>query len=101
MCSLDVIGLAAFSHDFGSLRGETSQVMECLQALSRSPPSPVAMIVMLLSQAFPSLLRLPLPRNHLIAKLSDSTTLLARELLKKARDQGEEEKSALGVLGNL
>jgi len=73
--------------------------MEALQALSSAPPSPFAMMVMLLSQAFPSLIRFPVARRDLIANLSERMGVLARNLLEKARVHGGEEKSALGVLG--
>jgi hypothetical protein len=102
---LDVIGLATLSHDFGSLSGKTSPLVEALLALAQFKPPRTNMVVGMLSQAFPAILKLPFPRARLMQNLVDVMDDIGDELLKKAaRDRdsvatnSEERKSALELL---
>ncbi|KAJ6450621.1 cytochrome P450 [Mycena sanguinolenta] len=90
----DVIGLAAFSHDFKSLDAEESAVANALTALGHSRPSPNVMKILLLAQAFPIL--------ALIADLSDAMDEVVAGLTESAKsfESGDGPKSALDVLLN-
>ncbi|KAF7316002.1 Cytochrome P450 [Mycena indigotica] len=99
--SFDIIGLAAFSTDFRSLDGEQSSVATALTAVGHAKPSPVAAKIFLLSQAFPILFRLPLPRSKLVENLSQAMDGVVDTLINAARSGKlayEQLGSALGVL---
>ncbi|KAJ6545277.1 cytochrome P450 [Mycena capillaripes] len=92
--SFDIISLAAFSHEFKSLDGEPSAVSAALTALRHSKPSPnVAKI----SQAYPFLLKLPLPRSAHVHNLSAAMDAVIEELIRKSTQKGENPESALSV----
>lgn len=55
-------------------------------------------MIMLLAQALPILLKLPMPRNAQIAQLKASMGEITDNLLKKARVDGNPDQSAIGVL---
>ena len=103
--SLDTIGLAGFSHDFGALDGEHASVTMVFDTFSASPP-PSAMNIAfnLLSQVFPFLLRLPTSRTKLIWKLNSAMEEISNVLLARTKKEldmgvvGEEEKSVIGLL---
>lgn len=97
---LEVISLAAFSHDLGVLRGEVSAVADSLTALGNFRPSTLAKLVFLIAQGFPAILRLPTPRNNLISQFSNSMDAIIENVLRKARDEPAqlEGRSALAVL---
>ncbi|KAJ7082993.1 cytochrome P450 [Mycena epipterygia] len=76
--SFDVVGLAAFSHDFKSLDGDKSAVASALAALGHSKPSPNVAKIFLLSQAYLILLKLSLPSNDPMSALG--ALLNAKEL---------------------
>ncbi|KAJ7706346.1 cytochrome P450 [Mycena rosella] len=97
--SFDIIGLAAFSHDFKSLDGEHSTVSTALTALGHSRPSPRVQKILLMSQAYPILLKLPLPRSAIIAELSNAMDEIVDGLTRSAKE-GSAPQSALGVLLN-
>ncbi|KAJ7438339.1 cytochrome P450 [Mycena latifolia] len=100
--SFDVIGLAAFSHDFKSLDGEKSAVSTALTALGHFKPSPNVAKIFLIAQAYPILLKLPLPRSSLVAALSSAMDTVVDGLTESAKSSqlGDGPKSALGVLLN-
>ncbi|KAH0839441.1 cytochrome P450 [Lanmaoa asiatica] len=86
---LDTIGIAGFSHDFGSLDGG--------KTLNK--------FLIVLAQALPWLMRLPTPYSNLIKRLNDTMGEVSNALLTKPRQDKEagtlgerEEKSILGLL---
>ncbi|KAI0773614.1 cytochrome P450 [Fomes fomentarius] len=103
--SLDSIGIAGFSHDFGSLEGKHSAVAEVFDAMGRLKPSPVTALVILFGNAFPFLWRLPTETRRLQSKLNQSMEEIAVPLLESTRremrglgEKGKEEKSIIGLL---
>ncbi|KAI0706876.1 cytochrome P450 [Cerioporus squamosus] len=103
--SLDSIGIAGFSHDFGSLKGKHSAVAEVFDAMGRLKPSPITAIVMLFGIAFPFLWRLPTEVRKLERKLDRAIEEIAVPLLENTRkemrglgENGKEEKSIIGLL---
>ncbi|CAK5267572.1 unnamed protein product [Mycena citricolor] len=95
--TFDLIGLIAFAHEFKSLDGEPSPVSSALSALGHAKPSPAAMKILLAAQAFPSLLKLPLPRSILVNNLSDAMDAVVEGMVQKSGTDGPN-KSVLGVL---
>ncbi|TFK65852.1 cytochrome P450 [Pluteus cervinus] len=104
--ALDSIGIAGFGHDFGSLNGTQSAVSNAFNSLGSEDVSYLSNIVVLLSPAFPALLKLPTSRNEMIRNLKKSLSDIADELLKRTRQEkgGEvgaetaQEKSIIGML---
>ncbi|KAL4068897.1 cytochrome P450 [Scleroderma yunnanense] len=103
---LDTMGLAGFSHDFGSIDGKSSAVAKMFDSLGASSKrSALNSSLFLLSQVFPILAYVPTPRNKLLNELQETMEEIATILLertKKAEDAGvlgeSEEKSIIGVL---
>ncbi|KAF9256099.1 cytochrome P450 [Marasmius fiardii PR-910] len=100
--ALDSVGIAGFSHDFGSLDGKKSSVLEVLDSLGHTPPNRLGTIVFLLSAVFPVLLDLPIKRNQIFAKMRRTLGEIAKDMLEKSKqveDSGEGgDKSIIGLL---
>ena len=106
MTSLDTIGTAGFSHNFGSLDGKPTSVTEVFDVLSgANGGNTLNMSLVVLAQALPWLLRLPTPHSKLIQRLNDTMGEISNVLLTKSRKEKEagtlgerEETSILGLL---
>ncbi|KAK1219452.1 hypothetical protein PQX77_017824 [Marasmius sp. AFHP31] len=98
--ALDSIGIAGFSHDFGSLDGKPSAVVDAFESLGQTPPSKLGLIIFLLSFVFPSLMSMPTRRNKRLMELKRSMGEIADELLERSRkgDLGADDKSIIGLL---
>ncbi|KAF8436030.1 cytochrome P450 [Boletus edulis BED1] len=104
--SLDTIGLAGFSHNFGALDGKHASVTEIFDSFTLSTPASAINIgVGLLADVFPSLIRLPTRRQRLLRKLNDAMEEISNVLLARTKqdmDAGivsdKEEKSVIGLL---
>ncbi|KAF8331802.1 cytochrome P450 [Amanita rubescens] len=99
--SLDSIGKGGFSHDFQSLAGNHSPVMEAFDAFGSLKPTPWAMIPILMAPLFPRLSSyIPTEQVKLAKALSDGVREIAVKLL--AKDAGDQpsvmDKSILGAL---
>ncbi|KAG6330537.1 hypothetical protein ID866_8551 [Astraeus odoratus] len=100
--SLDVIGRACFSHDFGSLDGKKNAINSVLQTFSSISKDHTSFILLL--QRFPFLLTVPTPRNGLAMDLHRATAEIADSLLAKIKKEKEEghlegkEQSSLSFL---
>ncbi|KAI9456893.1 cytochrome P450 [Boletus coccyginus] len=104
--SLDTIGLAGFSHDFGALEGKHATVTEVFDTFGASPRSSAPIIgLFLLAQIFPFLSQLPTARTNLVQKLNIATEEISNELIARTQKELEmgviedqEEKSIIGLL---
>ncbi|KAK1220157.1 hypothetical protein PQX77_017096 [Marasmius sp. AFHP31] len=98
--ALDSIGIAGFSHDFGSLDGKPSAVVEAFESLGQTPDSKIGLLLFLLSFVFPALLNIPTKRNQQLLELRKTMGGIADELLDGSRkgDLGGEDKSIIGLL---
>lgn len=94
--SLDTIGIAGFSYDFGSLDGKDSPVLQVFESFSaEGNSSPMFTgLTLLLSPVVPLLLKLPTKQKSLIKKLRETLAVVADELLEKTRQEKE-----LGISG--
>ncbi|KAF8436007.1 cytochrome P450 [Boletus edulis BED1] len=102
--SLETIGIAGFSHHFGSLDGKKTLVEEAFNSIG-STNQTVDLFFVMLAQVFPWLLRLPIARSKHWQRLNDTMGEISNAFLTKSRKEKEagtlsesEEKSILGLL---
>jgi hypothetical protein len=106
---LDTIGIAGFSHDFGSLDGKHASVTEVFDTFGNNPQaSRVNHVFFLLASAFPIIAKLPNKRMKLTKKLNITMGEISNDLLLRSRQEkdvnmkeAEEEKSIIGLLSTL
>ncbi|KIM51238.1 hypothetical protein SCLCIDRAFT_1224714 [Scleroderma citrinum Foug A] len=103
--SLDSIGLAGFSHNFGSLEGKTSPVSTVLDGIGSSPRSKLNAGFFALSQVLPVLVHYPTKRTMLIQELPQELSKISEELLNKSKKEkeagiidGNIDRSVVGLL---
>ncbi|KAA1478646.1 cytochrome P450 [Dentipellis sp. KUC8613] len=103
--SLDSIGLAGFSHDFGCLRGEPALVGKIFDSFSELDGSTPSTLLFLIRPLLPRFVMnmIPNKREGTIRLLNDTMGKIAEELLakfKKEHDEGAEagDRSVLGLL---
>ncbi|KAG2147476.1 cytochrome P450 [Suillus bovinus] len=104
--SLDTIGIAGFSHDFGSLDGKHASVTEMFDTFSNNPKaSAVNEAILLLASVFPVITKIPDQRMKLRNNLNVAMGNISNDLLLRSRrekhvsvNQTEEEKSIIGLL---
>ncbi|KAG1742242.1 cytochrome P450 [Suillus paluster] len=104
--SLDTIGIAGFSHDFGSLDGKHTSVTEVFDSFgNNSRPSALGLFIIALAQAFPIVLKMiPTKRTIRAKKLGATMGEISNKLLirshqeKDASMKDAEEKSVIGQL---
>ncbi|KAI6100627.1 cytochrome P450, partial [Pisolithus sp. B1] len=106
--SLDSIGLAGFSHDFGSLDGKPASITEVLDTFGSSSERPALTVrLLLLARVFPLLPYATKPRTRLFREMQTIMEDISSEWLartRKEREEGaldrKEEKSVIEVLAN-
>ncbi|KIK44327.1 hypothetical protein CY34DRAFT_786501 [Suillus luteus UH-Slu-Lm8-n1] len=104
--SLDTIGIAGFSHDFGSLHGERASVTELFDTFGNNQQaSAVNYVFILIASAFPIITKIPTQRTNLFKKLSVTMGEISDDLLTRSRrekdvnvGERDEEKSIIGLL---
>ncbi|KAI5994730.1 cytochrome P450 [Pisolithus albus] len=103
--SLDSIGLAGFSHDFGALDGRKAPVTRIFEAFQESSKrNDMSSGVFLLLQVFPMLVYIPSPRMRLVRELHYAMVDVCNAILdqtKKEKEAGAldgREKSIIEVL---
>ncbi|KAK0205791.1 cytochrome P450 [Desarmillaria ectypa] len=93
--SMDSIGIAGFSHDFGAIDGKPQSYDE----LDFSNGAAFFAFTVIVGAVFPAVLRLPSKRKRDLAAMSRLFTSTADQLLAKAKEHGNEEnKSIMGLL---
>ncbi|KZT67044.1 cytochrome P450 [Daedalea quercina L-15889] len=101
--SLDTIGIAGFSHDFGTLHGKHSTVASTFDAFGTLKPTLLGGMQFIIGLVFPWVLKIPTPFRKLVNKLNTHMGEIAQELLENTRKESEgesktEEKSIIGLL---
>ncbi|KAG2151473.1 cytochrome P450 [Suillus clintonianus] len=103
--ALDTIGIAGFSHDFGSLDGKHASVTEVFDTFGNNPPSAVNRVLFMLGSAFPIITKIPTKRTNLTKKLHTTMGEISKDLLIRSRrekdvnmSERDEEKSIIGLL---
>ncbi|KAG1733369.1 cytochrome P450 [Suillus paluster] len=100
--SLDSVGIAVLSHDFGALDGKDSDVAQVLNAFGSS--TGVSHNLVILAQNFPSILKLPIPRTQFSQKFNLIIGKICQDMLSRTRKEKETggteqgDKSCLGFL---
>ena len=106
MIRLDTIGIAGFSHDFGSLDGMPASVTEVFDAFGGTDRGRnLDMFLIMLAHSLPWVLKLPTPHSKLVKRLNDTMGDISNVLLTKSKKEKEagtlgetDEKSLLGIL---
>ncbi|KAI6133763.1 cytochrome P450 [Pisolithus croceorrhizus] len=100
--SLDTIGLAGFSHDFGSLDGKSSRVAEIFGTFATLT---LNLPLFLFTQVFPLLLSVPTAMGDLFGDMNQTLTDVSRKFLERSKEEkeagvvdGKDDKSIIGVL---
>ncbi|KAH8798002.1 cytochrome P450 [Flagelloscypha sp. PMI_526] len=104
--SLDSIGIAGFGHDFGSLDGKRSSVVDMLDSFGTQKPTFVDLIVMLLSVPFPTIFtRVASPWNKRLSRFRRTMFEAAQQLLTNTKQEAKvlgdstaADKSIIGLL---
>jgi hypothetical protein len=99
--SLDTVGLAGFSHDFGALAGEVSPVWKAFDDMSNYKMGIGDAIVLILWPVTTFIRHLPTPRQKAINDLREACTVLAKALLDNTDVEEKHERSIMGLLGVL
>jgi hypothetical protein len=96
--SLDTIGLAGFSHDFGALDGKTSEVASAFTDFQGAAPGLGDAFVFLFQIFFPRVAGFPTPRQRAIKKLGVACEQLAKDIIAKANVEEKGERSVMGLM---
>ncbi|KAG2367857.1 cytochrome P450 [Suillus spraguei] len=104
--SLDTIGIAGFSHDFGSIGGKRTSVTEVFDTFgANQQASTINQAILLIGSVFPIITKIPSKRGNLINKLSATMEEISNNLLIRSRrekdwdmSERDKEKSIIGLL---
>jgi hypothetical protein len=95
---LDSIGIAGFSHDFGTLRGKGSAIADVFDFFSQLKLRFYEIVIFGLCGIFPILAHIPSPRRVLERKFSLTAEGISRELLDKTRKEKEGIVEGKGII---
>ena len=101
---LDTIGIAGFSHDFGTLQGNNSAIAEVFESFGILKQTFFQIVLFILSAVFPILILTPSPRRNLVQKFSSNAEDISRQLLETTRkekdgaDEDQRDHSLIGLL---
>ncbi|KAL1660853.1 cytochrome P450 [Schizophyllum commune] len=98
--SLDSIGIAGFGHDFRTLSGAPSPVIDSFEAFGKLSNTLLGTLIFVLSPYVPLLGKIPTERKRLTDRVRGALTAIADELLEEGRGEGEEagKKSIVGQI---
>ncbi|KAI4527156.1 cytochrome P450 [Schizophyllum commune Loenen D] len=98
--SLDSIGIAGFGHDFRTLSGAPSPVIDSFEAFGKLSNTLLGTLIFVLSPYIPLLGKIPTERKRLTDRVRGALTVIADELLEEGRGEGEEagKKSIVGQI---
>ena len=98
------MGIAGFSHDFGTIQGKHSVIAEVLDSFSAVKLSSVETFKLVLSLAFPILTHIPTQRKNLLKKFRYKTDEISKGLFEKTRKEkagdveNKQDRSVIGLL---
>lgn len=102
--SLDSVGIAGFSHDFGALDGKKPLALTALESLGTGTGGGALLspLMAIIGPILPFLLRIPTKRSKVMTGMRDSLEKVGNELWEKTRKEkiaGEKnDKSIIGLL---
>ncbi|KIL62639.1 hypothetical protein M378DRAFT_165469 [Amanita muscaria Koide BX008] len=99
----DSVGIAGFGHDFRSLDGEQSPVLEVFTLFSNILESATFILFVLTGFYFPQVVKAPVKPARLLKKLKEATSDIAKQLLENSnKEEGASDttmdRSIIGVL---
>ena len=83
------MGIAGFSHDFGTIQGKHSIIAEVLDSFSMIKMSSVETFKLVLGLAFPILIHIPTQRKNLFKKFRYKTEEISKGLVERNRKEKE------------
>ncbi|PBK82650.1 cytochrome P450 [Armillaria gallica] len=93
--SMDSIGIAKFSHDFGAIEGKP----QIFDRVDLSGGAAFFAFMIVAGSMFPAVLRLPSKRKEALVDMNRVLSGVADQLLSKAKEHGnEEDTSIMGLL---
>lgn len=98
------MGIAGFSHDFGTIQGKHSIVAEVLDSFSAVKVSSVEIFKLVLGLAFPILAHIPTQRKNLFTKFRSNAEEISKRLFERTRKEKEgdaankQDRSVMGLL---
>jgi hypothetical protein len=102
MIRLDSIGMAGFSHDFESLKGKSPPVVAALDSFGSVNQSDLSLVLLFLSQLFPSLSGIPTERLTTLRNIVASINSFAGRIMESEKEADvSTDKSIIATLGML
>jgi hypothetical protein len=98
---LDSVGIAGFSHDFGTLHGKNSAIADVFDSIVKHKPTFFQTMIFIMGAAFPILAHTPSTRKRIIQKFRLTAEEISRELLERTRKNTAEIKGDHSVIGLL
>jgi hypothetical protein len=96
--SLDTIGFAGFSHDFGSLSGRSSDVSAAFDGIATHQLGILDGILLFIQLAFPVIDSAPTPRQRAVDNLNKACGVIAKQVIAKAKVEEKGERSIMGLM---
>ncbi|PFH47813.1 hypothetical protein AMATHDRAFT_50010 [Amanita thiersii Skay4041] len=103
--TLDSIGIAGFGHDFHSLDGHQSAVIDAFNSFGATNQGLLSRLQIVIGPIIPSVLNIPTQRARLFSQLATNVNKIALELLERTREESKGEdsgdlkdKSIIGLL---
>ncbi|KAK2465829.1 hypothetical protein APHAL10511_001470 [Amanita phalloides] len=101
--TLDSIGIAGFGHDFGSIDGQMSPVIEAFNAFGEADQGFAPHLMFILGAIFPQVLNIPIQRIRLFKKWNEVTSKIGEELFINSRREKQgssnmKDRSIIGLL---
>lgn len=85
------MGIAGFYHDFETLQGKSSVVIDAFEAVGKNPPAKLySMIYLLLFPMMPILLKIPNKRKAVLDRYRKTMGSIGEALLSRVRSDKEE-----------
>jgi hypothetical protein len=98
------VGIAGFSHDFGTLQGKRALTAEIFESFSKIKPTLFQIAIYMLGAVSPLLARLPSPARALENQFKSTTEEISRDLFERTRKEkegaaeGKRDDSVMGLL---
>jgi len=102
--SLDSVGIAGFSHSFGTLEGKPSTIADIFDSFGKLKLTFFQILIFILGPVFPVLAHTPSSRRTLEARFNSASDEISRKLLERTRKtkegtiEGQRDHSVIGLL---
>ncbi|EIW77626.1 cytochrome P450 [Coniophora puteana RWD-64-598 SS2] len=99
--TIDIIGLAGFSHDFRTLDGDRAAAVDAFDSTGASAPSSVRNMLPLLLLVFPWLEKLPSPTKKRMNEFNNTLNELSDKIWSKLKGEGAGDVAEKSIVGRL